>query len=673
MKIVVSGGEKTDNIVDRLSEKFFENGDQIVSLKFIDDLEEYMDCGYHIDRFIITEQSITKDGDTNSESEIRGIINYISGKIAAKNGKHEVVFLTQYNDMADIIMEESMDIAASRAIVLKEPPYTVQFFSDILGTEIDKLPGEYIYRPEDYEDEDTTIEEQNDNTAWEDDITNEEWEDVTDDDQLEYLETDDQFIDNNESNEAELADDKVDTTNTEWEDSIDDESNTVDVNDWEGDLDELTGTTAANIESEREDIIKDETDCDIGEESASVWTDEDIEQAKGIIDINEHRSSDDVHDTCDWIENSLERFVDEEVDEIYEDNKSTSSKTNENTEINGSVVLDDCADYNEVLYDNDESDGIDDRIYKDEQYESNRRNIVGRNKRKMSAVIGKNTDKHDIRDALDPFANRGNSIVVTGGSGSGISTVALNIANTLVTIGYTVLLVDMDTMNREQSYMSKLNYNAIEEGESPLMSAINGGNSIEASAKIVKPGLRLLSMWMGGDCVPIESIIKKDRIPRFLSMIKGKYNFVVYDMPFNLATGYLSDITYAADNIVYTVDCSNWGISKMMLEICNIDDTAMQESIFNRTEVIFNKYKGIKSIFGKKVSDFKGILKAMDDKTMELVGEDIGLYFEDMNISGVIDYDISMDDHWFSALQYSDTEKGFDIFEKIIENVVLAL
>lgn len=671
MKIVVSGGEKTDNIVDRLSEKFFENGDKIVSLKFIDDLEEYMDCGYHIDRFIITEQSITKDGDTNSESEIRGIINYISGKIASKNGKHEVVFLTQYNDMADIIMEESMDIAASRAIVLKEPPYTVQFFSDMLGTEIDKLPSEYIYRPEDYEDEDTTIDEHADDTALEVNITDEEWEDMEDgDDQLEWKVEDNQFTGNNES---ELAGEEDNITDTEWEDSIDEESNTVDTNDWEGDLDELTDAVADNTDNEIDGIIKDETDCDIGEGSTSVWTDEDVEQAKGIIDISEHRSPDDVHDTRDGIENSLERFVDEEVDKIYEDNKSTSSKTNANTEINGSVAWDDSADYNEDLYDKDESDGIDDSIYKDEQYESNRRNIVGRNKRKMSAVIGKNTDKHDIRDALDPFANRGNSIVVTGGSGSGISTVALNIANTLVTIGYTVLLVDMDTMNREQSYMSKLNYNAIEEGESPLMSAINGGNSIEASAKIVKPGLRLLSMWMGGDCVPTESIIKKDRIPRFLSMIKGKYNFVVYDIPFNLATGYLSDITYAADNIVYTVDCSNWGISKMMLEICNIDDTAMQESIFNRTEVIFNKYKGIKSIFGKKVSDFKGILKAMDDKTMELVGEDIGLYFEDMNISGVIDYDISMDDHWFSALQYSDTEKGFDIFEKIIENVVLAL
>ena len=111
---------------------------------------------------------------------------------------------------------------------------------------------------------------------------------------------------------------------------------------------------------------------------------------------------------------------------------------------------------------------------------------------------------------MESFASRGNAIAVLGNGGTGASSVVINMANFIASIGYSVLIVDADTLHRSQSYITKEAYNAIEAGSSDLMAAINSGAPVERFAKVVRPGVHLLSMWMGGDCVPIEDIIKQE-------------------------------------------------------------------------------------------------------------------------------------------------------------------
>ena len=56
-----------------------------------------------------------------------------------------------------------------------------------------------------------------------------------------------------------------------------------------------------------------------------------------------------------------------------------------------------------------------------------------------------------------------------------------------------------------------------------------------------------------------------------MNLARSTYNFIVYDIPFNDAVGSASEILYNSDNLVVVMDTSNWGITKAMINISNIE------------------------------------------------------------------------------------------------------
>lgn len=276
-----------------------------------------------------------------------------------------------------------------------------------------------------------------------------------------------------------------------------------------------------------------------------------------------------------------------------------------------------------------------------------------------------------VIEDLKPFAARGNSIVVTGCGGCGTSTLAYNLANIASRIGYSVLLVDMDTEGRTQSYISKSNYDCISPDSSNLMSAVNSSTGINNYTSIARPGLNLLTMGMGSDTAPVSELIHKEKISRFMNLAKTSYNFIIYDIPFQAATGFLSEMVYMADNIVLVTDASNWGVTKTLISMCNIASPDIQDTMFNRAQVVFNKYRRLNKVFGKKVKSGNDILVEMDKKVFDLLGEDIGLHFESMRIAGIVNDDPEMEDAWYSDVQYSDTAKGQQIFLKLLHDILM--
>jgi hypothetical protein len=204
-----------------------------------------------------------------------------------------------------------------------------------------------------------------------------------------------------------------------------------------------------------------------------------------------------------------------------------------------------------------------------------------------------------------------------------------------------------------------------------LMSAINSSNGINTHISVVEQGFRLLTMGLGTDTAPVSELIHKERLPRFINLAKTSNNFVIYDVPFNSAIGFLSDIVYMSDNLVLVVDNSNWGITKTMLSVCNIASDDMQDTVFNRAQLVFNKTRNLTRVLGNKVKTGKDIEKVMDRKVLELVGDDPGFHFEDLQIAGIIDDDPAFEQGWFENNQYSDTKKGQDIFLRLLEGIVL--
>lgn len=283
----------------------------------------------------------------------------------------------------------------------------------------------------------------------------------------------------------------------------------------------------------------------------------------------------------------------------------------------------------------------------------------------------KRPDNRDLRAAFQAFASRGNSIVVTGCSGSGTSTVAMNLANIICNMGYTVLLVDLDTVNKAQSYISKEHYDAVEVDGASIMAAVNSNSGINAYISIIRQGFHLLTMGMASDSKKPEEAFKKDKLARFINMAKSSHNFVIYDVPFDAATHHLDQVIYTADNIILTIDYSNWGVSKTLLAMCNIGSDDMEETLFSRSQIIFNRYRPIKRILGKRLKKPTDVTDIMDTKLIELIGEDPGYAFSNLHICGSIPYDPNFENGWFAEEQYSDTKKGNDLFVQLLKNIVL--
>lgn len=723
MRIALSGGQKTINITTAIESKIQSGGDDLVTLPSIDDLIEYIDCGYKIDRVLISEQSITANGEVADVTTIRNTINGICRLLHSKEHDAKVVFFTSYNDLAEIIYDESLEVRANSIIILKDKPYSTSFFIEILTSELDKINREWVYVPHSNEDDEWE-------TDGEEEDTTEEWEDSTEDttesdDEAEQW--DDDFDDDEFDTDEEQESNEEDTTEA-WDNiggrGLDDDG---EWDDGEFDTDDEVTEEDSNDTVERIDMasiedaigkIEDDVQSDIWDNS----DDTEKENTAGELDdADEESEHEEEHDELDtvWEEDSNEiaeqesNWEDDTVDEntagdsVWEDTTDEEEpvKTDdpienvwEETEEAKEGIAEDAWEDNGSTYANEEayaiSDSIHEEAYDDSQDQHNIDDIykqaeeedrstpkvgvgfTGRSSRKRRASdqmvnIDGRISVSELAHRMESFASRGNAITVLGNGGTGASSVVINMANFIASMGYSVLIVDADTLHRSQSYITKEAYNAIEAGSSDLMAAINSGAPVERFAKVVRPGVHLLSMWMGGDCVPIEDIIKQEKLTRFINSVKSSFNFTIYDIPFSTGTTFLRDVVYTADNIVNVVDASNWGVSKFMLDCCNIASEEMQETIFNRTEIIFNRFRGIDSIFGRKVKKLPDILRVMDDKVVDLTGVDSGMYFMNMHIVGKIDYDEKFDEQWFSNKWYSDDKHGKEVFSQLVAETVL--
>lgn len=733
MRIALSGGQKTINITTAIESKIQSGGDDLVTLPSIDDLIEYIDCGYKIDRVLISEQSITANGEVTDVTTIRNTINGICRILHSKEHDAKVVFFTSYNDLADIIYDESLEVRANSIIILKDKPYSTSFFIEILTSELDKINREWVYMPHsneedewetDSEDDDNT-EELDDNTEY--DTDEEKWDDDFDDAEFD---TDEEQESNEEEttgawdniggqgleDDGEWDDGEFDTDNDE--DTTDEDSeDTVERIDMasiedaigkiEDDVQSDIMDKTADIEDDSNEDAWDSTDEEVDHveepnEAESVWEEE--ESSSASDEWND--SSDDASEQeNDWDDNGIagdnvweDTGVEDEpaetsdpIENVWEETEG-EQETNERIEDDNweNESNDTYADeeayaisesMNEEAYDESQDQHNIDDIYKQAEEEDRTTpkvgvGFTGRASRKRRASdqmvnIDGGISVAELAHRMESFASRGNAITVLGNGGTGASSVVINMANFIASMGYSVLIVDADTIHRSQSYITKEAYNAIEAGSSDLMAAINSGAPVERFAKVVRPGVHLLSMWMGGDCVPIEDIIKQEKLTRFINSVKSSFNFTIYDIPFSTATTFLRDVVYTADNIVNVVDASNWGVSKFMLDCCNIASEEMQETIFNRTEIIFNKFRGIDNIFGRKVKKLSDILRVMDDKVVDLTGVDSGMYFMNMHIVGKIEYDEKFDDQWFSNKWYSDDKHGKEVFSQLVAETVL--
>lgn len=290
------------------------------------------------------------------------------------------------------------------------------------------------------------------------------------------------------------------------------------------------------------------------------------------------------------------------------------------------------------------------------------------------AVKGTNAGKvARLKERLEVYKRTGGIITVTGGPGSGKTTIAANLANILCKMGYQVLVIDMDTSGRGQSYINYDNYTTIHSGDtnvSGIKAALNStSDKTGRFTEIIRSGFHLLGTGLKVDKAYPNDCLDPVRVNKFLHGCQSSYNFIIIDLPFDAAISKFSDMINQADHVVLVEKLSNHGMMNFMLDMLNIEDEQLMEDMFDKAKLVFNMDDGCTSLFGKKVSSTTQALTALDIRASELLGFQIDYSFAKMTVVDILKYNREFEKYWFSKKYISDTKPGEDLFTNLLVNI----
>lgn len=292
-----------------------------------------------------------------------------------------------------------------------------------------------------------------------------------------------------------------------------------------------------------------------------------------------------------------------------------------------------------------------------------------------------NIDPTRVRDdelitMMNSYKIRGNCMVITGTCDSGSSTMAANLANVISKMGYTVLLVDMDNIGRTQAYITKEVYSTIHSTDpssnSLRLSINNKTGEVSRYATIVREGLNLITTGLAVDFEELNAIVRDERmLQNFIYGAKAAYNFVIFDVKFLDATGYLKELVLNADSLVLNVKPTNKGLIEFMLKMANIDDIRVREDMFRRSGIIFNMATNNRNVLGYKVKNYTQMLEAIDKVTEELTGYTGEQSFGQISIFNEIAFNPIFDSYIFGKEFFSDTKDGNNLYKDILRSILM--
>lgn len=664
MKVLICAGQKTDAVVGALSRKFDNNGDAIQGVRYCEEIHEKFMLGTTYDRVVIFETAITHDEELNMDV-CRDRIEELVSNISVRGTDETIVFIVESEGLADVILSETFEISDREAVIQMAGPYKVTFIARAMITSVDELASEIGYKPSNNE---TGFDEK----------------------------------DAGSENGEELFGDTAETDgySESTGDDIEDILGELGIGGGEQSSDELYGLY--NNDTEKEELITEEEDCGL---------------------YNSLEGQEDVHNTHEEVDE-----YDEEVNnEIYEPDINAEEGNNgyeggdRDYEEDTGIYDEDTAD--ESLYTENEVDEIRDIRNNKIEYVDGRTGTVGdlrfctkcgekltaRDARKVymtgrcpkclgvllktdshkeeevdQSLYKDNVDNEEYEDDIEGvevsnqlksvmklISKKGYTICFTGCDGAGVSTTAFNSANVISAMGYSVLLIDLDTYNRAQGYLSYRVYKGTGVSGTNLIEAVNTDKDIISSVVVVRSGFHALTIGIAEDLAKPEDILKEDRLNKFITESKTKYDFVVVDTKLHELSRFLKPVAYMMDDIVAVVDDSKHGIIKYMLEMTNIEDEDAQYSLFSRHKVILNRYRGTKEILGYKVRKTSELMKTLDKIVSGITGCELDIFFRDIPIVFTIPFIPEMEEYWFNKKQVSDTRKGKELFRDLVASILM--
>ena len=269
-------------------------------------------------------------------------------------------------------------------------------------------------------------------------------------------------------------------------------------------------------------------------------------------------------------------------------------------------------------------------------------------------------DDKKFKDVLKHLSKRGYTITFTGNHGCGTSTIACNTAYTLGKLGFKVILLDLDTLGRNQHYLTKDNFNSIEKDAGNMSTALDGRID-EVYGCITSVRRNVHAILNGIACEPHELAPgTNERVKQMINLFKKDYDFIILDVPFKFAVEDIPVTLEACNDIVITCDSSSWGVMNLINYICNLEDTMLLEILFSqKTNLLFNKHKGVKKIYNRGINLYNsGALKVLDKIVVDIADFSIGYKFADMRTMGALELSNTFETFLGEKAQFCDTPKG---------------
>ena len=680
-------------------------GVNIITENYLEDIKNVYNRGDSFEKIIVIEQAWTRNGqydfsqryedEYGNQTTLREqLIDFISDLSSRFNGTQQYVFLTSQDDAAEVIHSELVQLADNAAVVMIPKPLSVKFMVDLVLKDVCTYDKGIVYQPKEvYSISDDEVD------TWQDQDNN--WQDQ------------DNSWNDQDNNWGDQENNWQDQDNS-WNDQDNSWQEPENIDNWGQDNSEF------NSQTQPQDPYQDPF-------AIQAQPQDPYQDPFNSQDPYQEYSNDNFNNGYDYMGNTSQQqdpyqdpFNNQaQQQDPYQDpfgNQESQQDPYQDPFNNQAQQQDPYQDPYEQ--DDEPEDEIDTQVVKSEpvkkrglfagfgkkaevktqspksqqsnqakqqapqqkpkrvkqeslnpydDYEPEYNNDVDNNTRELTDI-----NLNDTAKLFAAFANRGNSIMVTGAPGAGTSTVAYHLANILRLMNYNVLLVDFDVKGRQQTYIQAANYNATDHDEVRLAQAVNSSQGINQYIAIASQNLHLLNLGLDVDDKPIEQVIQRNRVMKFANQQKNGHHFVIYDVPFEYAAGHLEDITTMADNIVVVQDASTWGAMKTLLYMMNVGDDAILETFFNKAQILFNRYKPNAKILGEKIRRPQDIQRAMDKQLTDLVGADIGYSFRAIHVCGTLNFNQALEDGWLNKdkFQWSATKDGQKAFVEILKSIV---
>ena len=226
-------------------------------------------------------------------------------------------------------------------------------------------------------------------------------------------------------------------------------------------------------------------------------------------------------------------------------------------------------------------------------------------------------------------------LAVTGDRGSGVSTIAANLAEAMALQGDTVVILDMDLEKRFQSVLFPNLTSAEREFTNTqvgVYTVLNNPDMVEDVLVVVEDNLGLIGMSREDKYYlnrfadkNIDEIVTSHKILGALGVLKGLFDVVIIDYPIDYIEKYLES-TIIIDKFVICVENS----IPMIENILNIrfrnmfnNSDVYTRSIYDKSGLILNKFNK-NSTYRRQVIDSKfieGLLRNQLYGDIQVLGE----------------------------------------------------